>query len=64
MYWWIDTIATFRGEYHKAKRKSQRTRGKNSHAILVQKHKNELLSIMDDDPWDRPYKVVMTRMES
>lgn len=81
-HWWNDTIATFRVEYDKARRKSQRTRGKSSHAILVQKHKeasskltkaikntkkecwNELLGIMDDDPWDRTYKVVMTRMKS
>lgn len=82
VYWWNDTIVTLRGEYHKARRKSQRARGKSTHAALEEKYKeasskltkaiknskkqcwNELLSIVDDDPWGRPYKVVMQRLKT
>ena len=70
VYWWSDRIAQLRAECHKARRLSQRARGKPTFPELEEKFKlarskrTELHGVVDEDPWGRPYKVVMARLMS
>ena len=80
VYWWSNRTAQLRAKCHKARRLSQRARGKPTFPELEEKFKlarskltkaikhskrqswTELLGVDDEDPWERPYKVVMARL--
>ena len=79
VYRWSDRIAQLRAKYHKARRLSERARGKPTFHELEEKFKlawskltkaikhskrqswTELLGVVDEDPWGRPYKIVIAR---
>ena len=80
VHWWSDKIKQLHAECHMTRRLSQRAKGKSTFPELeepfklarstlikvVKSSKRQCLTelLVDEHPWGKPYKVVMTRLKS